>query len=122
MIDCQASQTLRFQIQRYEDIDFRTVIFQFAGPCTARHIYASTSPAALRSLLESIPGGPQSTTHIFDLTRVPYMDSTGLGVIVDHYLQNHPKGIQIMAIGLSPRVFDRFKSARKENLFPMTAD
>jgi anti-anti-sigma factor len=120
MIDCLASTTLRFEIQRHEDTASGTVIFQLSGPCTLRHMYNSISPMALRNILVSIPGNPGPAVHIFDLTRVPYMDYAGLRIIVDHYRHNRPKDIQIMATGVNPRVLDRFKSSRMEHLFPIT--
>jgi hypothetical protein len=52
------------------------MIFRFCGPFTARDMYSSLSPDAFRNIFEAVPGAPQPASHIFDLTDVPYMDST----------------------------------------------
>lgn len=121
MLECQVSKGLQFRIQRYEDATYGVVIFQLSGPFTARYMYGSISPDALHNILESMSDNAEAPVHIFDLAQVPYMDSVGLGVIVDHYLQSHRKGIRVMATGVSPRVLRRFKACRMEKLFLMSA-
>src|SRR6266536_5573081 len=70
----------RFAVERAESETHGTV-FRFSGPFTARDMYNSLSPDALRNILESIPGDGKPPAHILDLTEVPYMDSMGLGML-----------------------------------------
>lgn len=121
MIECQASKNQEFKVKRHEDKVSGAVIFQLSGPFTVRYMHNSIAPRTLRNIFASIPDGAEPAVHIFDLTQVPYMDSAGLRLIVDHCLRNRRKGIQVVATGVSPRVLERFKTSRMEDLLPMTA-
>jgi anti-anti-sigma factor len=98
------------------------VIFRFSGPFTARDMYATLSPEALRNIFESDakPHEPHTAVSIFDLTEVPYMDSCGLGLIVGHFVRCQNKGVRVVAAGASTRVRELFKTTRIDQLFPMT--
>src|SRR5271163_4713386 len=104
-IQAQIWKGSAFTIERKQGKAPGTVIFRFCGPFTARDMYGSLAPADLQKLFEfeSTPGkGAQgeepptvniATVHIFDLTDVPYMDSTGLGTIMHHYVRSRTKGV-----------------------------
>jgi anti-anti-sigma factor len=100
-----------------------TVIFRLSGPLTARNMYASLTPAALRDLLdlESMPGGKLPALNIFDMTRVPYVDSMGMGMIVTHYVRCQNKGIRMIAAGVSPRVMELLRLTKVDTVLPMAA-
>ena len=110
-----------FTIERQRDLAAGTVIFRFSGPFTARDMYSSLTPAALRNIFESDPPHQVPSLNIFDLTDVPYMDSCGLGLLVGHFVRCQSKGIQLIAAGVKPRVMELFKTTRVEHLFPITA-
>ncbi|HXS78030.1 MAG TPA: STAS domain-containing protein [Terracidiphilus sp.] len=98
-----------------------SLIFRFSGPFTARDMYASLTPAALKSLFENEPASrPSSSITIFDLTDVPYIDSCGLGLIVGHFVRCQNKGVQFVTAGVGPRVLQLFKTTKVDRLFPMT--
>jgi len=59
--------------------------------------------------------------QIFDLTDVPYMDSTGLGVIVHHYVRCQTRGVRLIVAGANPHVLELFKMTKVDALIPMTA-
>jgi anti-anti-sigma factor len=62
-----------------------------------------------------------SGSLILDLTDVPYMHSSGLGMIVRHYVRCQGKGVRLIAAGVSPRVLELFKLTKVEAVFSMTA-
>ncbi len=73
-----------FNIDRLQGKSPGTVIFRFTGPFTARDVFGSLTPIAVRNLFEGdlTPGdAPLITKNIFDITGVPYMDSTGLACL-----------------------------------------
>ncbi|MGA9586784.1 MAG: STAS domain-containing protein [Terracidiphilus sp.] len=92
-----------FTIERSHNPAADAVIFRFSGPFTARDMYASLSPAALRNIFESDPPHHAPSVNIFDLTDVPYMDSCGLGLIIGHFVRCQNKGIHLIAAGVAPR-------------------
>jgi anti-anti-sigma factor len=83
-----------------------TVILRFRGPFTMRDVYSCLEPTALNKMLalEPEPGEPPVVKNILDLTECPYMDSSGLGIIVTHMVRCQKKGIKMVAAGISPRV------------------
>jgi anti-anti-sigma factor len=110
-----------FTIERKEGKTPGEVIFRLSGPFTARDMYGALSPAALRSMLDVQPmPSNQVGVNILDLTEVPYMDSTGLGMLVSHYVRCQGKGVRLVATGLSPRVRELFKMTKVDTVIPMT--
>ena len=97
-----------------------TVIYRFSGPFTARDMHTSLTPAAWRNLFEP-PAQEQMAKHIFDLTEVPYMDSTGLGLVVSHFARCKGRSVQLVLAGVSPRVLQLLQLTKTDNLIPMTA-
>jgi anti-anti-sigma factor len=97
-----------------------TVIFRFAGPFTARDMHSTLSPVDLRNLFE--PQGPeQKALYIFDLTKVPYIDSAGLGMLVSQFSRCQGKGVRLVLAGVNPRVLQLLQITRLNNLLPMAA-
>jgi anti-anti-sigma factor len=111
-----------FSIERKEGKAPGTVIFRLSGPFTARDMFGSLTPVALHNMLDfqSTPSEQPPAVNILDLTEVPYMDSTGLGMIVRHYVRCQGKGVRLIAAGLSPRVLELFKLTKVEAVFSMT--
>jgi anti-anti-sigma factor len=109
-----------FTIERTEGKAPGTMIFRLCGPFTARDMYGSLTPAALSNMLDfqSTPSEQAPAVNIVDLTDVPYMDSTGLGMIVRHYVRCQGKGIRLIAAGMSPRVLDLFKLTKMDAVIP----
>ena len=69
---------------------------------------------------QSTPNEELPALNILDLTDVPYMDSTGLGRIVSHYVHCRSKGIRMIAAGAGPRVLELFKMTKVDSVIPMT--
>lgn len=111
-----------FAIERKVGATPGTLVFRFSGPFTGRDLYASLSPVALRNIFETDPTPDHHARfNILDLTEVPYMDSSGLGLIVSHFVRCQNKGVQLIAAGVSPRILELFKTTRIDKLFPMAA-
>jgi anti-sigma B factor antagonist len=89
-----------------------TLIFHLTGPLTLRNMF--DFQAQLRK------GDPPQLT-ILDLTGVPYMDSAGMGLIVNHFVRCQGKGCKMIAVGVSPRVLELFKLTKVDAVIPMTA-
>ena len=109
-----------FTIEQIEGKAPGTVIFRLCGPFTARDMYGSLTPAALSNMLDfqSTPSEQPPALNILDLTDVPYMDSTGLGTIVRHYVRCQGKGIRLIATGMSPRVLELFRLTKMDAVIP----
>jgi anti-anti-sigma factor len=83
-------------------------------------MYSTLSPDAFRDILEgSIPEDERSAIQILDLTEVPYMDSSGLGMLVRHHIQCKSKGIRLSITGMSPRVLELFRLTKMAGVLPI---
>lgn len=60
----------------------------------------------------------ETSLTIIDLAEVPYMDSTGMGVLVNHYVHCQRTGGKIAIIGTSDRVMELFKITRVDTVLP----
>jgi anti-anti-sigma factor len=110
-----------FHIERSQGQSPDSLVFRFAGPFTARDMYAALTPAALKNLFETDPTPRHpASVNIFDLTEVPYMDSCGLGLIVGHFVRCQNKGVRFVAAGVNPRVLQLFQTTKTDHLFPIT--
>jgi anti-anti-sigma factor len=49
------------------------------------------------------------------------MDSTGLGMVVRHYVRCQDKGVRFVAAGVSPRVLELFKLTNVDAVIPIIA-
>jgi hypothetical protein len=58
-----------FTIERSQNPAADAVIFRFSGPFTARDMYSSLTPLALRNIFESDPPHHAPNLNIFDATR-----------------------------------------------------
>ena len=105
MTEAQISNRLPLSFEREDGEAPGTVIFRFSGPFTARTVFECQSPDAVSKLFDlqlMLPTGELPTVNIFDLTDVPYMDSTGLGMVVRHYVRCQDKGVRFIAAGVKP--------------------
>lgn len=120
--DAQVWKGSRFTIARDDSAAPATVRFRLAGPFTARDMYGSISPADFRALLLTETSPAMSAAHIFDLAEVPYIDSSGLGILVSHYAHCQRNGISLVVTGAGPRVLELFRITKVDQiLVPPTA-
>jgi anti-anti-sigma factor len=113
-----------FSIERIEGHAPGTVIFQIIGVFNARDMYGSMKQVALGNIFEqkSAPGSEATTRHIFDISKVPQMDSSGLGLLVSHFISCRGKGVRVVVVGSSPNVLQLFKFTKVDTLLPLAAN
>jgi anti-anti-sigma factor len=119
-IEPQIWKSARLTIER-DTSETPNTVFRFSGPLTARDMYSSLSPDAFRNIFEPAPDDELPSAHIFDLTGVPYMDSTGLGMLASHYTRCQSKGIRLSITGVDPRVEELFRLTGLQKVLPITA-
>jgi len=112
-----------FTIERIEGQAPSTIIYEIAGTFNARDMYGSMKQVQLGNIFEFKPesGAEAPRLHIFDLTSVPQMDSSGLGVLVSHFIACRAKGIRVVIVGSSPNVKQLFKFTKVDTILPMAA-
>lgn len=123
MTQAQTPKRAPFTIERKEGNSQGIVIFHLSGPFTARDMYESLPPADLRAMLtfQSTPGELPPTLNILDLTGVPYVDSSGLGILVSHHVHCSNHGIQLLIAGASPRALELFRLTRVDSFLSLVA-
>jgi anti-anti-sigma factor len=90
-----------------------TLILRLSGPVTLRNLFD------LQAQLRSIDPLPPLT--ILDLAGVPYMDSAGMGAVVNHYVRCQGKGARLVAVAVSPRILELFKITKVDSIIPQAA-
>ena len=58
---------------------------------------------------------------VLDLTGVEYMDSAGMGAIINFYVSTQRRGQKLIAAGVNTRVMELFKLTHVDSLIPITA-
>jgi len=112
-----------FSIERKPGQAPGTVILCFRGPFTMRDEHSNLPTMTLSKMLEleAAPGEPQPVKNVLDLTGCPNMDSSGVGMVVSHYVHCQKKGVKMIAAGMTPRVREVFKLTRVDSLVPIAA-
>jgi anti-anti-sigma factor len=99
-------------IERTEGKKPGTLIFHLTGPVTLRNLF---------DLQAQLRTGDLPRASILDLSGVPYMDSAGMGSIVNYYVHCEHKGVKLIVAGISSRVFELFKLTKVDTVIPMVA-
>lgn len=89
-----------------------TAIIRLSGPLTLRNIF---------DLQAQFRSDEPTPLTILDLSGVPYMDSAGMGVIVNYHVHCQNKGGRFIATGVSPRIMELFKITRVDAVIRMAA-
>jgi len=87
-----------------------TVILRLVGPVTLRNLF--DLQARLRS-------GELPKVQILDLSGVPYMDSAGMGAIINHHVSCENKKVRLIVTGVSPRVLELFRMTRVDAIMSL---
>jgi anti-anti-sigma factor len=87
-----------------------TVVFQFAGPVTLRNLFG---------MQEQLRATEPPNTTIFDLSGVPYMDSAGMGAVINHYVHCQNRGVLLVVAGVNSRVMELFKLTKVDTVIPL---
>jgi len=99
-------------IERKEGKTAGTAIYQLIGPVTLRNIF---------DLQTQLRSGDLPSASILDLSGVPYMDSAGMGAIMNYYTHCQGKRVKLIIAGVSSRVMELFKMTRVDSVIPMAA-
>jgi anti-sigma B factor antagonist len=92
------------------------------GSAAGTRIYQVTGPITLPNLFtfqESVRGGEAPQVAILDLSQVPYMDSAGMGSVINYFTHCQKKGVRLVIAGVSPRVSELFKMTGVDTLIPL---
>lgn len=110
-----------FNIERKEGKAPGTVIFALNGPFTARDMYSTLTPLDLGKLLdlEPQPGESAPVLNILDLTAVPYMDSSGLGMVMTHFARCKNRGVKMVVAGASAHVLELMRLTKMDTIIPL---
>jgi anti-sigma B factor antagonist len=84
-------------------------VFKLTGPFTLATMFPFQ--AALRK--------PSMQGVIIDLSRVPYMDSAGLGVLLGEWSHTQRAGHRYALVGLSARVLTIFQITHTDEVLPI---
>jgi anti-sigma B factor antagonist len=95
------------------------VIEDIAGPKEGQRIFRLTGPIVITNLFEfqSKVRNDTSQTLMLDFTKVPYIDSAGIGALVGAYVTHHKDGRSLLLIGVSQRVKDALHVTRVQQFF-----
>jgi anti-sigma B factor antagonist len=117
MIRTGSSQyTLRMQKDDPLQVDVRD------GSTAGTRIYQITGPITLPNLFtfqDSVRRGDPPQVAILDLTQVPYMDSAGMGSVINYFTHCQRRNVKLVIAGVSPRVSELFKMTGVDTLIPM---
>jgi anti-sigma B factor antagonist len=99
-------------IDRKDGKDPSTRVLSLNGPLTLRNLFA------LQTELRSSASPPLT---IIDLSGVPYMDSAGMGLVMNHYVRCQTKGTKLVVSGANNRILDLFKVTKVDTILPLVA-
>lgn len=89
-----------------------TQIFRLTGPITLVNLFDLQAQLRTGDL-------PQLT--IMDLSGVPYMDSSGMGAIINYYVRCQNHGVKFIVAGVSSRVNELFMLTKVDTLITQAA-
>jgi anti-sigma B factor antagonist len=92
------------------------------GKNPGTRVFCLTGPLTLRNLFElqsELRGSVPPPVTVIDLTAVPYMDSAGMGLVMNHYVRCQTKGAKLIVAGANSRVMDLFKVTKVDAILPL---
>ncbi|HEY1499357.1 MAG TPA: STAS domain-containing protein [Acidobacteriaceae bacterium] len=92
-----------------------------AGQAPGCRILRVTGPLTLNTLFEfqnTLRADPPLAL-VLDLTGVPYMDSAGMGAIINYFVSCQRHGRKLVVVGVNGRVLELFRMTKVEALLTM---
>jgi anti-anti-sigma factor len=86
------------------------LIFHLIGPVTLRNLF---------EFQDQLRSGDLPRASILDLSSVPYMDSAGMGAIINYYVHCQNKGVKLIVAGVNGRVMELFKLTRVDTVISL---
>lgn len=102
--------TGRLTVERCQDASDRSLSFRFSGPCTARDLYESISPAAWRRVFKTSRKPSEFVVYSVDLTQVPYIDFACAAFFAGICREWKAQGARVTVMIADPRVFERIEA------------
>jgi anti-anti-sigma factor len=105
-------------------IDAPLSVERQAGKAPGTRILRLVGPLTLRNLFkfqEELQQGLKPSLAILDLTGVPYMDSAGMGALINYYVHCEKNSIRMTVAGVSSRVMELFKLTKVDTVIPLAA-
>jgi anti-sigma B factor antagonist len=102
--------------------DAPLVVDQKKGRSEGIRIFHCTGPITLGNVFtfqEAVRSGELATTSILDLSAVPYLDSAGMGAIVNFYTHCQRLGTRMIVAGVNNRARELFILTKVQNIIPM---
>jgi anti-sigma B factor antagonist len=95
------------------------VIEDLPGPKEGQRILRLTGPLVIGTLFEfqSRVRTDNSRALIVDFTKVPYVDSAGIGALVGAYVTHQKDGRSLFLVGVSNRIHNALQVTRVETFF-----
>jgi anti-sigma B factor antagonist len=87
-----------------------TRILEISGPITLPNLFA---------FQDAVRSDPAPRASILDLSQVPYMDSAGMGAIINYFTHCQRNGVRLFVAGVTPRVCELFRITRMETIIAM---
>jgi anti-anti-sigma factor len=107
------------------DLDGPLKIDREAGKLASTRIIRLTGPLTLRNVFDlqtQMRAEEPATITVLDLSGVPFMDSAGLGVVLNYYVHCKNRGGKFVAAGVSPRILELFKMTNVDSVIRMAAN
>jgi anti-sigma B factor antagonist len=91
------------------------------GQSPGSRILRLTGPLTIQNLFEfqSTLRADPPPALILDLTEVPYMDSAGMGSIINYYVSCQRNGRKLVVAGVNGRVLELFRMTKVERLLTL---
>ncbi|HKF49808.1 MAG TPA: STAS domain-containing protein [Terracidiphilus sp.] len=89
-----------------------TRILRISGPVTLPN---------LPMFQDAVRKGDIPKVSILDLSGVPYMDSAGMGAVINYFTHCQRNGIRMMVAGVGTRVSELFKMTQVDKVMPIVA-
>lgn len=95
------------------------LIEQVAAPTDTSRVIRLRGPVTLSNLfpLQTMLRAPSTASTIIELAEVPYLDSAGLGVLVNSYVSHQKNGRRLLLVGVTERVGNLLKITKVDQLF-----
>lgn len=103
-------------------IDAPLLIEVKQGTNPGTKVVTLTGPITLRNLFQfqdELRAGELPKVAILDLSGVPYMDSSGMGAVINYYVFCQRHSTKMIAAGVSARVMELFKMTKVDSVIPL---
>jgi anti-sigma B factor antagonist len=94
------------------------------GKANGIQIIRVTGPLTLSNLFafqDELRNSDLPSVSILELSGVPYMDSAGIGAVINYFTHSRNRGSRLVVTGVNSRVMELFKLTGVHVVIPMAA-